>query len=206
MMEDQSVFRKKSLERISSPEQLNDYIKVSNPSVWIVIAALIILLGATFYWGFAGSIPSKVTCNGITVPPIANSELVTTVKCYVPSSNANVIGQAYNNSTIREIKVTPSESEGGYITGEVKSVSNTYVSFEELQDELGEFAAARILPNGGYAMELVISLDRSLSKTDKLNWSSDKNNTATLYGNTICEIDIITQLERPIEFLTGSNS
>ena len=34
-----SIFREKSLKRISSPEQLNDYIKVSQPSVWIALAA-----------------------------------------------------------------------------------------------------------------------------------------------------------------------
>lgn len=28
------IFRKKSVERMSSPEQLNDYIKVTNPGVW----------------------------------------------------------------------------------------------------------------------------------------------------------------------------
>ena len=38
-----SIFRKKSLDRISSPEQLNDYIRVSTPSVWMVLFAIIIL-------------------------------------------------------------------------------------------------------------------------------------------------------------------
>ncbi len=34
-MED-PIFRKKSLDKLSSPEQLNDYIKVTNPGVWII--------------------------------------------------------------------------------------------------------------------------------------------------------------------------
>ena len=33
------LFREKSLEKVSSPEQLNDYIRVSNPGVWIAVAA-----------------------------------------------------------------------------------------------------------------------------------------------------------------------
>ena len=32
-----NLFRKKSLERISSPEQLNEYVRVSTPSVWLVL-------------------------------------------------------------------------------------------------------------------------------------------------------------------------
>lgn len=200
-----SVFREKSLERISSPEQLNDYIKVSNPSVWIIISALLILLGSAFYWGFAGSIPSKVTCSGISVSVGSENGLVSAVRCFVPSDNSATIGQAYSANTIREVQVTPNESEGGYITGTISSISTTYVSFESLKDEFGEFAASKILPNGGYAMEMLVSLDRSMSKINKLNWSDDKNNTAVLYGNTICQVDIITQLEKPISFLTGSN-
>ena len=38
------LFREKSMERVSSPEQLNDYIRVANPSIWICLAAVIILL------------------------------------------------------------------------------------------------------------------------------------------------------------------
>jgi len=52
-----SVFRKKNLDKVFSPEQLNDYIKVSNPSIWIVLAAVIILLIALFAWAFFGMIP-----------------------------------------------------------------------------------------------------------------------------------------------------
>lgn len=52
-----SVFRKKNLDKVFSPEQLNDYIKVSNPSIWIVLAAVIILLIALFAWAFLGMIP-----------------------------------------------------------------------------------------------------------------------------------------------------
>lgn len=33
MAQNGSIFRKSSLERISSPEQLNDYIRVASPSV-----------------------------------------------------------------------------------------------------------------------------------------------------------------------------
>ena len=38
------IFRKKSIERISSPEQLHDYIRVTTPGVWLVLIAIIILL------------------------------------------------------------------------------------------------------------------------------------------------------------------
>ena len=49
-----TLFRQKSLDRISSPEQLNDYIRVSTPSVWMVLLAIVILLVGVCVWGVFG--------------------------------------------------------------------------------------------------------------------------------------------------------
>ena len=55
-MEEQKtrVFRQKSLERISSPEQLNDYLKVTTPGIWAIMAAAILLIGGLFAWSMVG--------------------------------------------------------------------------------------------------------------------------------------------------------
>ena len=58
-MENQ-LFRKKSLEKVSSPEQLNDYIRVSNPGVWIALTAVIVLLLGACVWGIFGRLETTV--------------------------------------------------------------------------------------------------------------------------------------------------
>ena len=50
-MEQSQVFRKASLDRIQSPEQLNDYLRVTNPSVWVVLTAVILILAGALIWG-----------------------------------------------------------------------------------------------------------------------------------------------------------
>ena len=55
---EESLFRKDSMDRISSPEQLNDYLHVTNPTVWVVLAAVIILLAGMLVWGFFAQIDS----------------------------------------------------------------------------------------------------------------------------------------------------
>ncbi len=60
-MEQTSVYRKASMERISSPEQLNDYLRVTNPSVWIVLAAVVLLLVGTLIWACFTYIGSSVS-------------------------------------------------------------------------------------------------------------------------------------------------
>lgn len=56
MEEKKNIFRKTSLDKISSPEKLNDYIKVSNPSVWIILTAIAVMLAAAIFWGCTAEI------------------------------------------------------------------------------------------------------------------------------------------------------
>lgn len=51
-----SIFRQKSIDKVSSPEKLDDYIKVTTPSVWIALMAMILLLVGAIVWGFFGEL------------------------------------------------------------------------------------------------------------------------------------------------------
>ena len=59
-MENQ-VFRQKSVERISSPEQLQDYMRVTTPGVWMVLAAVILLLAGLILSSALVNVESKIT-------------------------------------------------------------------------------------------------------------------------------------------------
>ena len=68
----EQLFRKKSVDKVSSPEQLNEYIRVANPGVWMVLAAIVILLAGVVVWGCIGhldtTLPTALVCeNGEAV-------------------------------------------------------------------------------------------------------------------------------------------
>ncbi|NLI21478.1 MAG: hypothetical protein GX418_08035 [Clostridiales bacterium] len=42
------LFRKNAVDRVTSPDQLNDTIKVVPTGTWLVLAAVILALGAVF--------------------------------------------------------------------------------------------------------------------------------------------------------------
>ena len=50
------LFRKKSLDKVSSPEELNDYIRVTTPSVWLILAAVLILVIGILAWCVLGTV------------------------------------------------------------------------------------------------------------------------------------------------------
>ena len=41
------------------PEQVDDYIRVTTPGMWLLVAAILILLGAGIIWGFATKLEMK---------------------------------------------------------------------------------------------------------------------------------------------------
>lgn len=81
-----SLFREKSLEAIESPESLNDYLKVTSPGVWLVLAAVVTLLVGAILWGIFGHIR--------TTSQVAVEVKGGTAVCYVPYSSADgMMGQ-----------------------------------------------------------------------------------------------------------------
>ena len=60
-----TIFREKSMDRVSSPEALNDYIRVTTPSVWIVLIAILVLLAGMLAWAIFGRV-AVTDANGVT--------------------------------------------------------------------------------------------------------------------------------------------
>ena len=59
------LFRKAALERLASPERLDQLIKITSPVGWLTLGAIIFLILVTIVWGFLGKIPTTVQANGI---------------------------------------------------------------------------------------------------------------------------------------------
>jgi uncharacterized membrane protein len=58
-----NIYRKKSLERAKDPEQLDDYIRVTSPGVWMILAVVILLLVGFLVWGLFGTIEDGGTAH-----------------------------------------------------------------------------------------------------------------------------------------------
>ena len=102
---DKQLFRKSSIERVSSPEQLNDYIKVSNPGVWMILAAVIALLIGVCVWGIFGRLDTKISMAGTCENGVFT--------CYVTEESASKIRSGMelnvggNTLTVAEISAKP---------------------------------------------------------------------------------------------------
>ena len=62
-----SIFSAKAAERLRSPDDLDKYVQVTNPSVWMVLAACIVLLAGLLAWGIFGTVQTDVSGTGTLV-------------------------------------------------------------------------------------------------------------------------------------------
>ena len=142
------LFRQKSIEQVSSPEQLNDYIRVSNPGVWMILTAVIILLTGVCIWGVFGHLDTTVGCVCISdgsrnVVYIKEAQIasVTEGMC------VTVGGQEYEIKAIgtEPVSVGGDFSEYAMHIGNLKNGEWVY-----------EATLDAVLPDGVYEAEIVV--------------------------------------------------
>lgn len=67
MAGDRQLFRKEAIERLQSPEQLDQLMHVTNPRGWLLLVALCSVLAVVMAWSVFGRISTKVRGEGILI-------------------------------------------------------------------------------------------------------------------------------------------
>lgn len=191
-----NVFRKKSLDRISSPEQLNSYIKVSNPSIWLILSALIIIIISVVIWSISGNITTMVSANAIVKSSESSPD---TLICYVLPEKAVHIKK---NMEVNICGLYASDNK--YVTGKISNIINAKVSRNELGSISPDaWSSEMLIPDYvEYVVPVVIKINKDSSSSDGYNWvDNDIGDSSFIAENNICKVDIITESVSPISFL-----
>lgn len=114
------IFRKQPMEDAASPDRLDEYIKVSNLSVWLILGAAILLIAAALVWACFGTLTE--TQRGVLVVDGSTST------CYIAQSDASGL------STGDEVDV-----QGA--TGTIVNVAGDAVPASALPDGAADAAA-----------------------------------------------------------------
>ncbi len=113
---DSGLFRQKSLDKVSSPEQMNDYIRVTSPGVWLVLAAVIALLAGLLIWSVAGRLETTVAAAAVAGPEGTVLYIPEEEMDAIPSDAAvRIDGQDYVLGTAAARPVTVDEGFDAYV-------------------------------------------------------------------------------------------
>lgn len=143
-----NLFRKKNIDKMASPENLDAFLRVTNPSMWLAFAAIVVVLFGAIVWSFTGTIES-------TAKAVIVSDNEKTV-CYVSEKN------------ITEIKAGMTVRVGSdkcAITGGSPDAVLTDAALSDYAMELGGFQSGEYLYEltvdktfepGNYQCEIII--------------------------------------------------
>lgn len=148
-----SVFgQSEAMDRVTSPDDLNQYIRVSSPSMWLIIGALYILLIIGLWWAITGDVLTTVSCQGICEGSVAYG--------YVPLENAAElkVGQ--------EALITIGDAT---VKGEVTGVSSVPLSPAQAAETLEspELAMSVVPPAGGVQVSVQLDANAALQPENK---------------------------------------
>lgn len=171
-MTDDRLFRKESLEHITTPQQMDSYIVVTRSGWWFLLAALLILFAGLFIWGAVGSIPETVGAKALVVD---ENHLL----CYLPvaDNNAELVG--------KQVSVSVPRGENHSYSGHVYKVSQTPFSRQEIASTITSDWQISNLVTSDYADRVSIVTD------DRLPLPTD----------SICDVTILVARIKPIHYI-----
>jgi len=98
-----SIFRKTSLERLSSPEQLDTIMRVTGAKRWLALTGVFLILGVAVVWGYAGTINTKVFGTGVIVRAGSVLNVVAEGSGQVTSINVNLGDQVKADQVVAKV-------------------------------------------------------------------------------------------------------
>ena len=120
----ETVFRKETLERISSPEQLTDYLKITNPGIWVILSAVILLLAGLFAWSMMGTLETTATVKVIVsndtaqIVPI-DTDIITEGMVFRVNSEEYTVALAENDDLGRHLGMASVDLPDGIYDGTI---------------------------------------------------------------------------------------
>jgi hypothetical protein len=209
------IFREKALQRISSPDDLDEMIQIIGPKDWLIFLVTGVLLALLLAWGFGGRIPVTREGRGLLVSPESPSEERRTAAAADPSGSGALVNVSYfpveAGAAVRpgmRVRVVPDGVEPrrmGGIPGVVLSVSGP-VSREEAAARLGSSELVRSLLPAGPGIEVVARLDSDPRTSSGYRWTSSAGPSWKLAPGMATSMEVTVASRRPVSYLLPAGS
>jgi hypothetical protein len=189
------IFRSAALNRMSSPEQLDQMLEVTTPKYWIGLVAVALLLLFGLAWGFFGRMTTKAMGHGMVVQlPDGGLQVV----AYVPATVAKTVQPG---QPVQVVLTAFRVEDYGFIRGRVISVSEYPATDEELMATLRNESLAQKLAAGEPVHEVRIDMERDPNTPSGFSWSTPRGAAFKVTPGSLCNASIITREERPLRLL-----
>jgi len=171
------LFRESALERLSSPEQLDQQLQVTSPKGWIALTAIWVLLAGVIAWSILGEVHTReeghgiiVTGGGLQVVVAEGSGRLSEILVDVDEDNQVSVNQVVARIDKHEIRAEIDE-----LTSQVKELESQFDEHQDFdqrehdaQENLEEADINRLEQTKKFSLERIARLETRKGKVDEL--------------------------------------
>ncbi len=190
------LYRRSSLERLSSPEQLDRMITITSPGVWLGIGGGVLCVTALLIWAFFSLLPTRVTAQGMLF--IGDEREDGIVQCYVPIDNDE---QLAAGMTVLVYPASVDSQKYGCLEATIVSVDAGVADTQQLYEQLGADTLVDYFTQEGPVVSVQCELRRDASTASGYYWSSPKGAATVLTHSTYITAEIVVDRTHPITLL-----
>ena len=182
------LYRKSSLERISSPEQLDKVLKVTSPMSWLALLGITLIIVVTVIWSIVGTIPVTITAPGIVSSMVGSNAVYTQESGTVVSVRVRAGDEIHLGDPVLTYKNAANEIETIY-SDQVGTVASLVVKKDDTFTPGSEII--RVTPTTQTAQMIVcyvpLAQAKKLERGMQVNISLDSLDSQS-YGNMVARV------------------
>lgn len=191
----EKLFRKAALEKLSSPEELDQLMQITGPRGWLVLVALLLLLGVAVVVGVTGEIPVQVDAAYCVLAKDENAVLHAVIFVPATSEHGIVVG---DNAQIVPFGI--SRSSGQFMYGTVSHIASRPAYAEEMDQVINSSDLVdSILLEYNSVLEVDVTLVTNADGS--YQWSVATPPEVEMLPGTPCETTITTDEQSPVNLI-----
>ena len=179
----EAAFRQSTMNRVASSEELNHYIKVTNPSAWVVVLAALLLVSGVLIWALAATVPITFETTGIV--PHKDNPADEVVICFL------------DKSTAERLQKPDAKAYIGGVEAKSVEIGELPLSASEVINALGSDFYADSIELGNWNYMITIKPAAQLNHTD---FTVDFVDGAS----NLVPVSIVVAETRPINIVFGN--
>ena len=189
-------YRKSAMDKLNSPDELNELLTVISPKGWLSLTAVFLLMAMAVGWAFTANMETTVTGSGVLLEDAATDTLEAVF--YVSLADGKRIQPGM------QARISPSiirSEEYGLLLAEVTSVEQLPRTQAEMMAVLGNDAVVQSLSSSGFIIEVRLDVEKDANTPTGYKWTSANGPPAILLDGILSDGRVVTSQQRPIEQL-----
>ncbi len=167
-MNQTAIFRKVSLDRLASPEQLDQLLRVTDARGWVVLAAMAAVFLTAIAWGIGGTLPEDVSGTGILIKSGGVYEVIPSAGGRVTDVAVGVGDQVTEGEVVARV-AQPELSE------QLRAAQLTLTDLGTQQEHLAAYGTKDVTLQRLYFAQQRVTIEQSIaSEQQNLRWLAEK--------------------------------